>query len=57
MVKAILLVVLGAVGYHLYANAADRDLVIYRVQDTVSTTAGYVAETTKPDLITALRNR
>ena len=55
--KAIILVVLGAVGYHLYANAADREQLIYTVQDTVSSTAATVADVTRPDLITTLKNR
>jgi uncharacterized BrkB/YihY/UPF0761 family membrane protein len=55
--KAILLVVLGAVGYHLYANAADRDQLIYTIKHTVSTTAEAVADTTKPSLIENINNR
>jgi hypothetical protein len=55
--KAILLVVLGAVGYHLLANAADRDQLIYTVQHTVSTAAEAIADTTKPDLIEQIKRR
>jgi hypothetical protein len=55
--KAILLVVLGAVSYHLYANAADRDALVYTVQHTVSTAAEAVADTTKPDLIEQIKRR
>ena len=49
--KAIVLVVLGAVGYHLVANAEDRNTLIYTVKHTVSATAERVADATKPSLI------
>ena len=55
--KAILLVVLGAVGYHLLANAGDRDTLIYTVQHTVSTAAEAIADTTKPDLVEQIKRR
>jgi uncharacterized BrkB/YihY/UPF0761 family membrane protein len=57
MMKAILLVALGAVGYHLYANAADRDQLIYTIKHTVSSTAEAVADTTKPTLIEQVKGR
>jgi uncharacterized BrkB/YihY/UPF0761 family membrane protein len=53
--KAIVLVVLGAVGYHLMANAEDRNTLIYTVKQSVSTTAGAVADVTKPSLIEQVR--
>jgi hypothetical protein len=55
--KAILLVALGAIGYHFYANASDRDQLIYTVKSTVSNTAADIADTTKPDLMDVLKNR
>ena len=55
--KAILLVALGAVGYHLYANSEDRNTLIYTVKHTVSTGAERVADTTKPTLIEQLNAR
>jgi len=55
--KAIILVALGAVGYHLYANAEDRNTLIYTVKHTVSTTAAQVADTTKPTLIEQVKGR
>jgi hypothetical protein len=54
--KAMILVVLGAVGYHLCANANDRDQLIYTVQSTVSNSAAFVANTTKPALIEQVKN-
>ncbi len=55
--KAILLVALGAFGYHLYANADDRQQLIYTIKHTVSSTADRVADTTRPDVIEQLKNR
>jgi hypothetical protein len=57
MMKAILLVALGAVSYHLYANAEDRNTLIYTVKHTVSTAAEAVADTTKPTLIEQVKGR
>jgi hypothetical protein len=54
--KAIVLVVLGAVGYHLCANANDRDQLIYTVKTTVSSSAKFVADTTKPALVEQVKN-
>ena len=55
--KAILLVAMGAIGYHFYVNDNDRDQLIYTVKSTVSNTAAEVADTTKPDLMDVLKNR
>lgn len=55
--KAIILVLVGAVGYHLYANAEDRNTLIYTVQNTVSTSAEFVADTTKPSIIEQIKRR
>lgn len=54
--KAIILVVLGAVGYHLYANASDRDQLVYTVQSTVSNSAKFLADTTRPALFEQVKN-
>lgn len=55
--KAILLVVLGAVSYHLYANAQDREQLVYKARSGITQAAEQVADTARPDLISQLRNR
>lgn len=55
--KAILLVVLGAVSYHLYANASDREQLVYKARSGVTAAADLVADTARPDLVDQLRNR
>lgn len=54
--KAIVLVLVGALGYHLYANADDRGQLIYTVKNTVSESAKFVADTTKPTLVEQVKN-
>lgn len=54
--KSIVLVLLGVVGYHLYANASDREQLVYTVQSTVSSSAKFVADTTRPALIEQVKN-
>jgi hypothetical protein len=55
--KAVILVIVGALGYHLYANADDRGQLIYTVKDTVSNSAKFIADTTKPTLVDQLKNQ
>jgi hypothetical protein len=55
--KSLVLVLLGVVGYHLYANASDREQLVYTLQSTVSSSAKFVADTTKPALVEQLKNR
>ncbi len=55
--KAILLVALGAFGYHLYANAEDRNHLIYTVKYTVSSAAEAVADHSKPTMIEYINAR
>jgi hypothetical protein len=55
--KTIVLLALGAFGYHLYVNDQARDQLVYDIKHSVSTTADRVADTTRPDLIDHLRNR
>ena len=55
--KAIVLVALGAIGYHLYADSSDREYLIYTTQSSVSTAAEKIADITKPSIIEEIKQR
>jgi hypothetical protein len=57
MMKAIVLVALGAIGYHLYADSSDREYLIYTTQSSVSTAAEKIADITKPSIIEEIKQR
>jgi hypothetical protein len=57
MVKAILLMMLGAVSYHLYANTHDRERVIYKTRYVITEAADTVANTARPSIIDQLTNQ
>ena len=51
MVKAILLMMLGAVSYHLYAHPHDRERVVYKTRYVITEAADTVANKARPDII------
>ena len=57
MVKAILLMMLGAVSYHLYANTQDRERVIYKTRYVITEAADTVAATARPSIIDHIRSK
>jgi hypothetical protein len=56
MKKTILLVLLGAVGYHLAANANDREQLVYTVKSTVTNSADFIAGTVRPSFIDQVKH-
>lgn len=55
--KALLLIAFGAIGYHLWANAEDRNKLAYEVRSGITAGADAVADTARPNIIDTVKNR
>jgi hypothetical protein len=55
MIKAIIFIAIGALGYHLYLNPNDKDVVIDKVTTTINKGANKIQELTQKDTADKLK--
>jgi hypothetical protein len=49
MIRAIIFIAIGALGYHLYLNPGDKDVVIDKITTTINQGASKIQSLTQED--------
>lgn len=49
MIRAIIFIAIGALGYHLYLNPGDKDVVIDKITTTINQGANKIQSLTQQD--------